>query len=143
MSVSVNVVVVAGNLTRDPELKHLPSGTAVAEVGLAVNSREKRGETWQDRVDFIDCSFFGRTAEVLAEYTKKGDAILVEGKLRLDQWESQGQKRSKLKVIADRMQMLGGKKEGGGSRSSFTQKAQDNFGGTSMEPPADDSSIPF
>ena len=106
---SFNRVVLVGNLTRDPEIKYLTSGTAVAELGLAVTDRIKRGEQWVDETAFIDITFFGRTAEVAGEYLTKGAPVLIEGRLKLDTWEKDGQKRSKLKVVGEKMQMLGGK----------------------------------
>ncbi len=105
-----NKVVLIGHLTHDPELKYTPSGTPVCEVGLAVNDRVKKGEEWVEEVTFVPIVLFGRTAEVLNEYLKKGDAALFEGRLRLDQWEKDGQKRSKMKVVAEKMRMLGGKR---------------------------------
>src|SRR5829696_1204735 len=112
---SYNRVVLVGNLTRDPELKYIPSGTAVAEIGLAVNDRRKgpNGE-WIEETTFVDITLWGRTAEVANEYLSKGSNILIEGRLKLDTWEKDGQKRSKLRVVAEKMQMLGGKGEGGG-----------------------------
>ena len=106
---SYNRVVLLGNLTRDPELRYLPSGMAVVDAGLAVNDRRKTPDgQWVDETTFVDVTFFGRTAEVVGEYLTKGSQVLIEGRLKLDTWEtSDGQKRSKLKVIAERMQMLG------------------------------------
>jgi len=110
MSISVNNVIVAGNLVRDVEVRYIPSGTAVADITLAVNERRKQGEEWVEDVHFIDITLWGRTAEVAGKYCAKGSAILVEGKLKLDRWETtEGEKRSKLKVSGIRMQMLGGK----------------------------------
>ncbi len=110
MSIAFNQVVVAGNLTRAPELKRLSTGTVVCDAGLAINEFYKDGDgVKQQRVDFVDVTFFNRTAEVVAEYCIQGSAILVGGKLRFEQWESDGQKRSKLKIVADRMQLIGGK----------------------------------
>lgn len=112
MAVSFNQVTIAGNLTRTPEAKFLPSGTAVCDVGIAINETYKdRQGSRQERVDFVDVTFFARTAEVAAEYCKQGDPVLVSGKLRLETWEQDGQKRSKLKVVGERLQMLGGKPE--------------------------------
>ena len=108
---SYNKVILVGNLTRDPELKYIPSGTAVAELGLAVNDKRKnpQGE-WVDETTFIDVTLWARTAEVANEYLAKGSPVLIEGRLKLDQWENkEGQKRSKLRVIGERMQMLGSK----------------------------------
>ncbi|MEW4528842.1 single-stranded DNA-binding protein [Maioricimonas sp. JC845] len=115
---SYNKVILVGNLTRDPEVRYTPSGTAVAEVGLAVNrtwfdrqSNEKREET-----TFVDVTLWGRQAEVAGEYLAKGRSVLIEGRLQLDTWEDRetGKKRSKLKVVGENMQMLGGRGEGGG-----------------------------
>lgn len=111
---SYNRVVLVGNLTRDIELRYIPSGMAVAEIGLAVNDRRKtaNGE-WVDEATFVDVTLWGRNAEVASEYLAKGSSILVEGRLKLDRWETDGQKRSKLRVVGEKMQMLGGK--GGGA----------------------------
>lgn len=156
---SYNRVILVGNLTRDPELRYLPSGMAVTDVGLAVNDRRKssNGE-WVDETTFVDVTVWGRTAEVMSEYLSKGSPVLIEGRLKLDSWESQdGQKRSKLKVVAERMQMLGGRSqggsEGGGNRSGARQNTQNNafsqaapadedFGAPPMEPSGGDD-IPF
>ncbi len=114
---SYNRVVLLGNLTRDPELRYIPSGTAVSEIGLAVNERRKNASgEWVDETTFVDITLWGRTAEVASEYLSKGSPVLIEGRLKLDTWETNdGQKRSKLKVVGDRMQMLGRAGEGGGA----------------------------
>lgn len=116
---SFNKVILMGNLTRDVEVRYLPSGMAVADIGLAVNDRRKgqNGE-WIDEATFVDITLFGRQAEVAGEYLSKGSQALIEGRLKLDQWEKDGQKRSKLKVIGENMRMLGGKGGGGGGRTS-------------------------
>jgi single-strand DNA-binding protein len=112
---SFNRVIVMGNLTRDVEVRYLQSGMAVADIGIAVNDRRKNqsGE-WIEEVTFVDVTLWGRTAEVAGEYLSKGAPIFIEGRLKLDQWEKDGQKHSKLKVIGERMQMVGGKGGGGG-----------------------------
>ena len=106
-----NKVILAGNLTRDPELRYTPKGTAIAKFGLAINRvwRNEAGET-KEEVTFVDVDAFGRTAENIGQYMHKGSPILVEGRLRLDQWEDKqtNQKRSKLGVVADNVQFLGG-----------------------------------
>ena len=105
---SYNRVVLVGNLTRDIELKFTQSGTAVTEIGLAVNDRVKRNNEWVDEVTFVDVTLWARSAEVANQFLRKGAPILVEGRLRLDRWETEnGGHRSKLRVTADRMQMLG------------------------------------
>src|SRR3954463_3669379 len=112
---SFNRVILLGNLTRDVEVRYLQSGTAVADVGLAVNDRRKgqNGE-WIEETTFVDITLWGRTAEVAGEYLSKGSPGLVEGRLKVGQWEADGQKRSKLKVIGERMQLLGSRGGGGG-----------------------------
>ena len=117
---SFNRVILVGNLTRDIELKFTPGGTAVTEIGMAVNDRRKNASgEWVDETTFVDVTLWGRTAEVASEYLGKGSPILVEGRLKLDMWETDGQKRSKLRVVGERMQMLGSPASGGsaGGRS--------------------------
>ena len=104
---SYNRVILVGNLTRDPELRYIPSGTAVTDIGLAVNDRVKRGDQWVDEATFVDVTLWGRTAEIANEYLSKGSPVLIEGRLKLDRWEKDGQKHSKLKVVGERLQMLG------------------------------------
>ncbi len=112
---SFNRVILMGNLTRDPELRYIPNGTPVTDIGLAVNDRKKNAAgDWVEETTFVDITLWGRTAEVVSEYLSKGAPLLVEGRLKLDTWETDGQKRSKLKVIGERVQMLAGRGEGGG-----------------------------
>lgn len=108
-----NRVILAGNLTRDPELQHTQGGTVIAKIGLAVNRRWKSpGGEQKEEVTFVDATAFGKTAEVIAQYFAKGKPILIEGRLRLEEWEDkQGQKRSKLGVIVESFQFVGGKSE--------------------------------
>ena len=115
---SYNRVIIVGNLTRDVELRYIPSGTAVTDITLAVNERIKRNDQWVEEANFFDVTMWGRTAEVAAEYLSKGSNVLVEGRLRQEKWEQDGQKRSKVKVICDKMQMLGGKGGGQGGNAS-------------------------
>src|SRR4051794_36200482 len=116
---SYNRVILVGNLTRDPELRYIPSGTAVTEVGVAVEDRRKgaNGE-WIEETTFVDVTLWGRTAEIASEYLNKGSNVLIEGRLKLDTWEKDGKKNSKLRVIGERMQMLGAKGGGGGGGGS-------------------------
>jgi single-strand DNA-binding protein len=123
---SFNRVILVGNLTRDVELKYLQSGTAVTEVGLAVNHRRKTqtGE-WIEEPVFVDITLWGRTAEVASEYLGKGSSVLIEGRLKLDTWETEGQKRSKLRVVGERLQMLGARDGAGrGGRAASFNDAQ-------------------
>lgn len=122
---SYNRVILVGNLTRDIELKYTPGGTAVTDIGMAVNDRRKSASgEWVDETTFVDVTLWGRTAEVASEYLSKGSPILVEGRLKLDSWETDGQKRSKLRVVCDRMQMLSGGGGQGGSGRSRGQASQ-------------------
>src|SRR6056297_1340985 len=96
---SFNKVVLLGNLTRDVEVRFTPSSTPVTDIGLAVNDRRKNASgEWVEEATFVDVTLWGRTAEVAGEYLAKGSQVLVEGRLKLDQWEQDGQRRSKLKV---------------------------------------------
>ena len=150
---SHNRVILLGNLTRDPELRYLQSGTAVSDIGMAVNDRRKNANgEWVEETTFVDVTLWGRTAEVASEYLSKGSPVLIEGRLKFDTWETNdGQKRSKLRVVGERMQMLGtrGGGGGGGSRPAGQQDSQYSqpepppeaqYG--QPEPPADDD-IPF
>ncbi len=116
---SYNKVILMGNLTRDPQLSFLPSQTPVVEIGLAVNHKW-RGQDGQqnEKVCFVDCKAFGKQAETLNQYMKKGGAILIEGRLEFDQWESQdGSKRSKHRVFIERFTFVGGgQRQGGGQQ---------------------------
>ena len=114
---NLNKVMLIGNLTRDPELKYTPSGTAVAEMTLAVNRKFKQGDDWKEEACFVDVTVWSRQAENCAEYLKKGSQAFVEGRLKLDQWEQEGKKRSKLGVVAENVQFLSAK-SGGGNRSN-------------------------
>lgn len=118
---SFNKVILVGNLTRDPEVRYIPSGTAVCDIGLAVNSQwtDRKSNERKEEVTFIDVTLWGRTAEIAGEYLSKGRPVLIEGRLHLDSWEDKesGQKRSKLKVIGESLQMLGSR-DGGGATGS-------------------------
>lgn len=113
---SFNRVILVGNVTRDIEVRYLQSGTAVSDVGLAVNDRRKDSQTgqWIEETTFVDVVMWGRTAEIAGEYLGKGSSVLIEGRLKLDTWEKEGQKHSKMRVVCERMQMLGSKGGGGG-----------------------------
>jgi single-strand DNA-binding protein len=114
---NLNRVLLMGNLTRDPELRYLPSQMPVVSLGLAINRRwkNKQGEQQEEAV-FVDCEAFGRTAEVINQYLKKGRPIFIEGQLRLDQWtDKDGNKRSKLKVFVENFQFVDGRGEGAGA----------------------------
>jgi single-strand DNA-binding protein len=133
--VTFNRVILAGNLVRDPEIRYLPSGLSVTSFGIAVNSRYKQNNELKEDVSFFDIVVFGKLGENCAEYLSKGRPVLVEGRLRQRRWESEGAKRSKIEVVADGVQFLGGPKGG---------KSEEGAGGTppqGAEGPDDD--IPF
>lgn len=111
---SFNKVILLGNVTRDPELRYIASGTAVTDIGLAVNDRRKTASgEWVEETTFVDVTLWGRTAEIAGEYVTKGSPLLIEGRLKLDTWEKDGKKNSKLRVVCDRMQLLGSRSGGG------------------------------
>jgi len=119
-----NKVILVGNLTRDPQMSYLPSQTPVVELGLAVN-RKWKGQNGEQREDtcFIDCTAFGKQAEVINQYMHKGNPILIEGRLQLDTWEAKdGTKRSKHKVVVENFQFLG---SGGGRGGGYQGSAGD------------------
>ena len=137
---SLNKVFLIGNLTRDPELRYTPSGTAVADMSMAINRRyttasgDKKEETC-----FVDVTLWARRAEVASQYLKKGSPVFVEGRLHLDKWEnSEGQKRSKLKVIAENFQFMGSS-TGGKDMAEGDMEA----GAIEDELPVDEESVPF
>lgn len=140
---SFNNVVLVGNVTRDPEIRYTPGGIAVGDLSLAVNDRRKgqNGE-WVDEVSFVDVTLWGRTAEIAGENLKKGACILIQGRLKQETWEKDGQKRSKLKVVCEQMKFMDrkGAASGGdeqGPRDDQPHNSQPQQGG----PPADD--VPF
>lgn len=150
-----NKVILMGNLTRDPELRYTPKGTAIARIGMAVNRRWKNdaGEP-QEETTFVDIDAFGRQAEVVAQYMKKGRPLLVEGRLRYDQWEDKnsGQKRSAMRVVLETFSFVdgGSPRSEGGSGDSFSNasapasspRPASSGGGDSDSIPEDDD-VPF
>jgi single-strand DNA-binding protein len=144
---SFNKVILMGNLTRDPELRYTPKGTAVAKLGLAVNRSWRNADgQQQDETTFVDVDAFGKQAETLGQYMQKGRPILVEGRLKLDQWEDKntGQNRSKLGVILEKFSFVGGGSQNGGTTSPSQATAPPP---TSEVPPFDDGpsddDVPF
>ena len=114
---SINRVVISGNLTRDPELRATAGGTSVLGFGVAVNDRRKNQQTgeWEDYPNFIDCTMFGARAESLSRYLTKGTKVAIEGKLRWSQWEREGQKRSKIEVIVDELEFMSSRSDNASS----------------------------
>ena len=145
-----NKVILAGNLTRDPELRYTPKGTAIARFGLAVN-RTWKSETGENKeeVTFVDVDAFGRQAEIISQYLKKGRPFLVEGRLKLDQWEDKNthQKQSKLRVVLEGFSFLdSGRGEGGAEaprgRPAPAPSAETTAASEPDGPPPDDD-VPF
>ena len=154
---SYNKVLLMGNITRDIELRYTPNNTAVADIGIAVNRkwRNQQGEM-QEETSFVDCTAWGRTAEVMSQYLGKGKPVFVEGRLQLDQWQDQqGQNRSKLKVVIEAFEFIdsrgGGQGGGGGSQGSQGHQDYDSSPSRSQQPapagathqPVPDDDIPF
>ena len=146
---TVNKVMLLGNLTRDPELRYTPQGAAVCEFSLALNRSYTNKQTGQrvEEVSYIDCVAWGRTAEISAEYLKKGRQVFVEGRLTQDRWESQeGKKMSKVKVTCEQVTFVGsrpgGAAAGGEGAASKGAPAPESVGGEEP-PPAGGEDIPF
>lgn len=119
MSSNINSVVLIGRLTKDPELRHTPGGTAVCELSLAVNGREKDASgDWAERADFFDVTVWGNQGENCARYLSKGKQCAVDGRLRQDRWEKDGQKRSAVKIIANSVQFFSRESDGDSGASS-------------------------
>ena len=132
---SFNRVVLLGNLTRDPELRYIQSGMAVTDIGLAVNDRRKGPSgDWIEEVTFVDVTVWGRNAEIASEFLTKGAPVLIEGRLKLDSWEKDGQKRTKLKVVCEQLRLVGSKggQGGGGERPQGGARGGQRTGGGSQ-----------
>ena len=142
---NLNKVLLLGNVTRDPEVRYTPKGSAVCDLGVAVNrayttdSGEKREE-----VTFVDVTLWGRTAEVASEYLKKGRPVFVEGRLQMDTWDDKqtGQKRTRLRVVADNMQLLGGRPPGGAETPGESRQTSASPKKSAPSEP-DEDEIPF
>ena len=127
---SINRVIISGNLTRDPELRATTGGTQVLSFGVAVNDRRRNQQTgeWEDYPNYVDCTMFGNRAEAISRYLSKGSKVAIEGKLRYSSWERDGQRRSKLEVIVDEIEFLSRGQQGGGQGSTY-QGGQSSYGG--------------
>lgn len=119
---SINRVCISGNLTRDPELRSTAGGTSVMGFGVAVNERRKNSQTgeWEDYPNFVDCTLFGKRAEALEQYLSKGAKVAIEGRLHYSSWEKDGQRRSKLGVIVDEMELMS--RRDGEQHQSYAQQ---------------------
>lgn len=142
---NVNRVVITGNLTRDPELRHTGSGTAVCDLGVAVNDREKQGEEWVERPSYFIVTVWGKQAENAAQYLAKGRPVAIDGKLRWESWEKDGQKRSQIKIVAQSVQYLHAKSDngGGGFDPAPETDVPADAAGLGSGPVDDEDKIPF
>ncbi len=141
-----NRVILLGNLTRDPELRTTPKGTSVCQFGMAVNRVYRSGDETQEETTFVDLEAWGKQAEIISKYVSKGNPLFIEGRLKFDSWESkEGEKRSKLKVIVENMQLMGsrGDNNGGGQSSGGYAPAQRDSGSSapSSQAPASSGDI--
>lgn len=134
---NLNRVFIAGNLTRDIDLRHTSGNIAVAQIGLAVN-RKWRDKDGQDKEEttFVDCEAWGKTAETMAKYLVKGKPVFIEGRLKLDQWEKDGQRHSKIKVVVESFQFVGGR-DGAGSSGGNPRPAQGSSRPAQSDPSTD------
>ena len=140
---SFNKVVLLGNLTRDVELRYTPSGAAVTNIGLAMNDKRKKGDEWIDEPVFIDVTLWSRNAEIASEYLSKGSPVLIEGRLKREEWEKDGVKHSKILVVGETLQLLGtkGDKKPKKETASSTVGSEPSAAATPPEGSAED--IPF
>ncbi|MDR1231792.1 MAG: single-stranded DNA-binding protein [Spirochaetaceae bacterium] len=128
----LNRVVLVGRLTRDAEMKFTPGGLAVSKFSIAVNRSRKVGDQWEEEASFFDATLWGRSAESLSQYLIKGKQIALDGELRQDRWEQDGQKRSKVEIIVNNLQLLGGQGQGQGGQSSggsYASRGESSRGG--------------
>jgi len=148
----INRVILVGRLTRDAELKYTGSGVAVCKIGLAVNRRKKSGDSWTEEPSFFDVVLWGRLGEAISQYLVKGKQIAVEGELRQNRWEQDGQPRSKVEVHASNVQLLGGTSGGGQNRQSqpgtqqggqYSQQGGGSYNGNNGFPGGDSGDSDF
>jgi single-strand DNA-binding protein len=137
MAEDINRVVLIGRLTRDAELKSIASGQSVCKFSIAVNRRKKSGDQWEDEASFFDVVLWGRQGETLHQYLLKGKQVAVDGELRQDRWQQDGQNRSKVEIVAATVQLLGS--GGGGNQGSFGGQGG---GGSGYQNSAPQGSVP-
>ena len=145
MAGDINRVTLVGRLTRDPELRHLPSGSPVLQLGLAVNGRQKdEAGNWTDKPNFFDVKVFGNQAEMLATHLAKGRRVGIDGRLDWSSWEAQdGSKRSKVEVVAFQVQFLDSRGEGGDREPQYVPAGATASSGSDFGPGGSDDDIPF
>jgi single-strand DNA-binding protein len=150
---SFNKVILLGNLTRDPEVRYTPKGSAVCDLGIAVNRvYTTEGGERREEVTFVDVVLWARLAEIAGEYLRKGRPVFIEGRLQMDSWDDKqtGQKRTKLRVVGESMQLLGSRPGGAGGESGDEDRVGSGAGSKTVPPPKsgrptepDDDEIPF
>ncbi len=150
---SFNKVILLGNLTRDPEVRYTPKGSAVCDLGIAVNrAYTTEGGERREEVTFVDVVLWARLAEIAGEYLRKGRPVFIEGRLQMDSWDDKqtGQKRTKLRVVGESMQLLGSRPAGAGGETADEDRVGTSAGGKTAPPPKaarptepDDDEIPF
>lgn len=142
---SVNKVMLLGNLTRDPEIRYTPKGTAVTDLGMAIN-RIRTGDNGEriEEVTYVDVTLWGRSAELAGQYLSKGRSVFIEGRLQLDQWDDKatGQKRSRLRVVGENMQFIGGQGQGGGGGNAQGGNQQQSKPAQQQQQTSGDSAPP-
>ena len=146
MAVDINVVVLVGRLTRDCELKSTPQGTSVCRFSIAVNRRKRTGDRWEDEVSYFDVVLWGKSAETLKPYLQKGRQVSIEGELRQNRWDQEGKTVSKVEVVANNVQLLGGGNQGAPApmQGSSARDGQSQAYSPAPGPETfDDSDIPF
>ncbi|MCL2043029.1 MAG: single-stranded DNA-binding protein [Treponema sp.] len=153
--VDINHVILIGRLTRDAELKSIASGQTVCKFSIAVNRRRKSGDQWEDEPNFFDIVVWGRQGESLHQYLVKGKMVAVDGELRQDRWQQDGQNRSKVEIVAANLQLLGGNPGSGSGGGEYRSQASGGYSGNTQNGasvnqgsrvPADDAfadDIPF
>ncbi|NQT58379.1 MAG: single-stranded DNA-binding protein [Bacteroidetes bacterium] len=129
MANDINMVVLVGRLTRDAELRYTNSGIAVCKFSLAVNRKKRSGDNWEDEVSFIDIVVWGKQGEAISRYLEKGKQVSVAGELRQSRWEQDGQSRSRMEVVANNVQLLGG----GSGSGQYSQNRKENEAGNSAQ----------
>ena len=149
MANDINVVVLVGRLVRDSEFKTTTSGSSVCRFSIAVNRRKKSGDSWEDEVNYFDVVLWGKSAENLHKYLDKGRQVSIEGELRQNRWEQDGQTRSKVEIFANNVQLIGGNQQSGNAPAADDKfqdeapKSSSSYKAPSGPEAFDESDIPF
>ena len=139
----INSVVIIGRMARDAELRYTPSGTAVASFSVACNYSYGSGDSKKEQASYFDCVAWAKLGEIVTEYAKKGQQVAIEGRLQQRRWEDHdGKKRSKIEIVVENFQMVGGRKDGDSKPQGTADKVKDSFSGVEANPFTDDD-VPF